>query len=227
MPIEQYTNLAFWFRTVFITYLWIFFEKLCLVIYPFRNLGRCTGIVLGNIVVDVLQPCFCLNCLSYLCHERTRFFIFSLDITWHSRESIRPRSTIRSDASSRRISSYVASSGCDSMTSFIFSFTIAMDSLLDLRHKEQLSRGQAAKRVGRRLERRVRPRPPRGPSGSGTRWSAEFWLDQMECDGLVPTLGVFEPTRQATVRTPTATDRPVLGPPSPMGSVEHDRSRLV
>ena len=88
----------------------------------------------------------------------------------------------------------------------------------------KLSRGQAAKRAGRRLERRVRPRPPRGPSGSGTRSSAEFWLDQMECGGLVPTLGVSEPTRQANVRTPTATDRPVLGPPSPMGSVEHDRS---
>ena len=78
-------------------------------------------------------------------HERTQCPIFSLDITWPSLESIRPRSTIRSNASSRRISSYVASSGCDSMTSFIFSFTIAMDSLLHLRHNDELS-GAALRR---------------------------------------------------------------------------------
>ena len=137
MPIEQYANLAFWFRTVPIAYLGIFFEQLCLFIYPLHDLSRCTGIVLGDIVVYGLQPCFCLNCPSYLCHERTRCPIFSLDITWPSLESIKPRSTIRSNASSLRISSYVASSGCDSITSFIFSL-IAMDSLHHLRHNAAL-----------------------------------------------------------------------------------------
>ena len=89
-------------------------------------------------LLDVLQPRFSLNRTTYLCRERIRRSISSFDITWPFRESSRPHSAMRTNVSSHRISSYVASSGYDSITSFIFTFTFAIESILCLRHNAPL-----------------------------------------------------------------------------------------
>ena len=65
----------------------------------------CLRIVLGDVAVDVLRPRGRLVGLPYFCHSLMRLPISSCDIVRAPRVSARPRSTIRSNASSRRISS--------------------------------------------------------------------------------------------------------------------------
>ncbi len=65
-----------------------------------------------------------------ICHSLIRFPISSFETTRPSRASLRHRSTIPEKASSRKISSYVASSGWLSIISFILSFVVMFLSLL-------------------------------------------------------------------------------------------------
>ena len=89
-------------------------------------------------LLDVLQPRFSLNRPFYPCNECIRRSISSFDITWPFRESLRPHSAMRTNVSSLRSASCVASFGFNSITSFIFSFTFAIESILYLRHNAPL-----------------------------------------------------------------------------------------
>lgn len=82
---------------------------------------------IGNPVMSVEQN-------PYFRHDRIRRSISSFDINRPLRESSKPRSIMRSKASSRIISSQLASSGCDWIISVIFSFTFDVLHTCKTRH---------------------------------------------------------------------------------------------
>lgn len=88
-----------------------------------RAPGR-SGIVTRDVVVDVPKPHRGLVAPPYLRHESIRLFISSFETTRPASESASPRSTIRANASSRRISSYELSAGCSRMTRIIRSLIV-------------------------------------------------------------------------------------------------------
>ena len=80
-------------------------EKLNLLVNGIDDALGCLGIILGDVALDVLKPDDGLLSPPYFCHSFMRLPISSLEIVRAARESARPRSTMRSNASSRRISS--------------------------------------------------------------------------------------------------------------------------
>ena len=102
-----------------------------------QNFLRKVAVFIGDYVLQICFDTFASGAPlgffgpDYFCHVRIRRCISSLDTTRPCLESSRPRATILSNANSRMISSYVASSGCDRITSVIFSFTFDISTSFD------------------------------------------------------------------------------------------------
>ena len=126
MSIEKYADISFLFFAVFMAKLREFAQKLSLVIDSGNDFLSSGRVVFGDILVDFSEPLLGFIRLSYFCHVLIRLAISSFEITRPARTSSNPQSTIFAKANSFRISSYVASSGCDKTSFAIFSFTVCV-----------------------------------------------------------------------------------------------------
>jgi hypothetical protein len=105
MLVQENANLAGSFGFVFVAKPRMISEQLCLFVDEGDGSFSSSRIVGCDIVVNILKPNFGLTGPVYFCQVFIRRFISSLEIVRRSSESLRPRCTIKSKASSRTMSS--------------------------------------------------------------------------------------------------------------------------
>ena len=105
MFVEENANFTIRFEVVCIPKSRMIAEQLCLFVDVCNSSLRSFGIFCCDIAVNILKPEFRLASPVYFRHTFIRRFISSLEIVRRSSESLRPRCTITSNASSRTMSS--------------------------------------------------------------------------------------------------------------------------
>ena len=95
---------SFSFGAMYVTYFGELSESLGFVVDTFYDFGGGTWVVRSNVVMNIVEPRFSLGCPPYFCHDLIRFLIVSFDMTRPFLASKRPLSIMRSNASSRMIS---------------------------------------------------------------------------------------------------------------------------
>jgi hypothetical protein len=126
MSIKQYSYIAFWLSSIFLSYFGKILKNLGFIMYVGDYFHGGKGIVLRNIAKDVMEPLLRFRCPGYLDQVLIRCAISSFDMSCPLRTSSMPRSTILANASSRKISSNELSSGCDCNISAIRSFVVGI-----------------------------------------------------------------------------------------------------
>ncbi len=123
MTVKRFANLTIGDRLVALPQTRVSPQHLDLLVDSGSHLVCGSRTVGRNVAVDFVETASCLKRPDYFCHDSIFLRTSPSDTVRPASASSRPRCTIRANASSRRISSYVLSSGCRPMMSIIASFT--------------------------------------------------------------------------------------------------------